>query len=139
MRKRWLSIGLAALLGLAAVIAATQAMAGTQRSTYTQCLKHAQNTFDMDQCVGTELKRLKPILAAAEAKLANDKNDSAAHRREFTRAESAWKTFVNRDCAFYGDFAKGGTLQPILEGECKVDRQTARIKQLKVFARGLGG
>ena len=41
------------------------ASAALKRDTYGRCLKHANSTFETDQCVATELKRLRPLLASA--------------------------------------------------------------------------
>ncbi len=141
--KRRLSLGLIALAAVAGT--ATLALSGggasaapAPRDTYSSCLKHAQSTFDMDQCVGNERKRLKPLLAAAYNKLLKDP-DSNAHRKHLIAlSEKAWTTYEKRDCAYAGSSAQGGTLEPIIEGECLVDRTRTRIKDLKNFAVPLG-
>ncbi|HEY7631687.1 MAG TPA: lysozyme inhibitor LprI family protein [Thermoleophilaceae bacterium] len=108
------------------------------RDTYSSCLKHANSTFDMDQCVGNERKRLKPLLAAAYNKLLKDPDSNAHRKHQIALSEKAWVTYSKRDCAYAGSAAEGGTLQPIIEGECLVDRTRTRIKDLKEFALPLG-
>lgn len=127
-----------AILAVAAAVAGLTlagggASAATGRDTYSNCLKHAQSTFDMDQCVGNERSRLKPLLAAAYNKLL-----TMPGKRLIVLSQKAWLTYEKRDCAYAGNAAKGGTLQPILEGECLVARTRTRIKDLEAFAVPLG-
>jgi uncharacterized protein YecT (DUF1311 family) len=121
----------AAAAGL--VLSGGGASAATGRDTYSTCLKHAQSTFDMDQCVGNERKRLRPLLAAAYNKLL-----AMPGKRLIVQSQKAWLAYEKRDCAYAGNAAKGGTLQPIIEGECLVARTRTRIKDLKEFAVPLG-
>jgi uncharacterized protein YecT (DUF1311 family) len=128
-----------AVMALATAGVATRAVAGPQRSSYTTCLKHATSTADMDACVGAELKRLKPRLAAAYARLADARSDDAAHRSRLARAQRAWRSFVARDCAYAGAFYAGGTLQPVAESQCRVLQQTRRLADLRRYAAALSG
>jgi uncharacterized protein YecT (DUF1311 family) len=141
--KRRLSLALVALAALAGT--ATLALSGggasaasAPRDTYSNCLKHAQSTFDMDQCVGNERKRLRPLLAAAYNKLLTDPDSNGHRKHQIALSEKAWATYEKRDCAYAGGAAQGGTLQPIIEGECLVDRTRTRIKDLRGFAVPLG-
>jgi uncharacterized protein YecT (DUF1311 family) len=92
----------------------------------------------MDQCVGNERKRLKPLLAAAYNKLLTDPDSNATRKHQVALSQKAWLTYEKRDCIYAGSSAQGGTLQPILEGECLVARTRTRIKDLKEFAVPLG-
>jgi uncharacterized protein YecT (DUF1311 family) len=136
MKRRPL-LALAAIAVTATVagltLAGGGASAATGRDTYSNCLKHAQSTFDMAQCVGNERKRLGPLLAAAYNKLLTRPGKSL-----IVRSQKAWLAYEKRDCAYAGNAAKGGTLQPILEGECLVSRTRTRIRDLKEFAVPLG-
>ena len=120
---------LAVLAATAAVAAAAFALAGggasaaTGRDSYSNCLTHAQSTFEMDQCVAVERRRLKPLLAAAYNKLLGDKK----RRHLIVVSEKAWVAYMKHDCIYAGNQAQGGTLQPIIEGECTVDRTRTRI------------
>ena len=142
--KRRLSLALVALAALAGT--ATLLLAGgggasaapIPRDTYSNCLTHAQSTFDMDQCVGNERKRLKPLLAAAYNKLLHDPVSNAHRKHQIALSEKAWTSYEKRDCAYAGSAAQGGTLQPIIQGECLVDRTRTRIKDLRAFAVPLG-
>jgi uncharacterized protein YecT (DUF1311 family) len=114
------------------------ASAAIGRDSYSNCLRHAQSTFEMDQCVATERKRLKPLLAAAYNKLLTDP-DSNKHRRHLiVVSQNAWNTYVKHDCIYAGSAAQGGTLQPVLAGECIVTRTRSRINDLRAFAVPLG-
>ena len=128
----------AAVAALALAVAGGGASAATGRDTYSSCLKHAQSTFDMDQCVANERRRLKPLLAAAYNKLLTDKDSNAQRKHLIALSEKAWTTYEKRDCAYAGSAAQGGTLAPILQGECLVDRTRTRIADLKEFAIPLG-
>jgi uncharacterized protein YecT (DUF1311 family) len=122
----------------ALILAGGGASAAPARDSYSSCLKHAQSTFDMDQCVGNERKRLRPLLAAAYNKLLHDSDSNAHRRRQIALSQKAWLGYEKRDCAYAGSAAQGGTLQPVIEGECLVDRTRTRIKDLKEFAVPLG-
>jgi uncharacterized protein YecT (DUF1311 family) len=117
----------------ALLLAGGGASAATGRDTYSSCLKHANSTFDTDQCVATELKRLKPLLANAYNGLVNDRDTDARHRRIVVTSQKAWTTYMKRDCAIAGDNFRGGTLSPVAESMCRVDRERTRIKDLKGF------
>ncbi len=82
----WLVCAAATALALAG----GGASAAPARDTYSSCLKHAQSTFDMDECVGKERQRLGPLLAAAYNKLLKDP-DSNAHRKHLIAvSQKAW-------------------------------------------------
>jgi uncharacterized protein YecT (DUF1311 family) len=134
-----LAVLAAAVMATTAVLllAGGGASAAPQRDAYSSCLKHANSTFEMDQCVGTELKRLKPLLDSAYAKLLNDPSTNAQHRRQLMASQKSWRSYVKRDCAFAGGFYQGGTLEPVIDGECRVDRERVRIKDLKLFAKSI--
>ncbi len=134
--KRVLALVVLAITVTAAglVLAGGGATAATGRDTYSSCLKHAQSTFDMDQCVGAERQRLKPLLAAAYNKLLANKQ----RRHLIVASEKAWLAYEKRDCSYAGSAAQGGTLQPIIQGECLVSRTRTRIRDLKEFAAPLG-
>jgi uncharacterized protein YecT (DUF1311 family) len=114
------------------------ASAALKRDTYSSCLKHANSTFETDQCVAAELKRLKPLLAGAYNGLLNDRDTDARHRRIVVASEKAWTTYMKRDCAIAGDNFRGGTLSPVADSMCRVDRERTLIKDLKAF-RNTGG
>jgi uncharacterized protein YecT (DUF1311 family) len=139
-RRPLLALAVLALTaaGAGLLMAGGGASAATGRDTYSNCLKHAQSTFDMDQCVGNERNRLGPLLAAAYHKLLTDR-DSNAHRKHLIAvSQKAWLAYEKRDCDYAGSAAQGGTLQPIIAGECLVDRTRTRIEDLRAFAVPLG-
>jgi len=139
--KRHPMPALAVLATAAAALAAVLLLAGgganaaAGRDTYSTCLKHAGSTFETDQCVATELKRLKPLLSSAYDKLLNDRGTDARQRRLLVSSQKAWTGYMKRDCAYAGDFFRGGTLAPVIESECRVDRERARIRDLKTLAK----
>jgi uncharacterized protein YecT (DUF1311 family) len=53
-------------------------------------------------------------------------------------SQNAWNTYVKHDCIYAGSAAQGGTLQPVLAGECIVTRTRSRINDLRAFAVPLG-
>jgi uncharacterized protein YecT (DUF1311 family) len=114
------------------------ASAAPTRDSYANCLKHADSTFAMSQCVGAEQRRLKPLLAAAYNKLLTDPDSNRQRRHQIAVSQRAWKAYVKHDCIYAGSQAQGGTLQPILEGECQVDRTRTRIADLREFTVPLG-
>jgi uncharacterized protein YecT (DUF1311 family) len=128
----------AALAAIAFALAGAGASASIGRDSYSNCLKHAQSTFDMDQCVTTERKRLKPLLAAAYSRLVNDPDSNRLRKHLIAVSQKAWKAYMKHDCAYAGSAAQGGTLAPILQGECIVTRTRTRIGDLRAFAVPLG-
>jgi uncharacterized protein YecT (DUF1311 family) len=141
-RRRLPAIAL--LVITAAVAAAAFALAGggasaaTGRDSYSNCLRHASSTFEMDQCVATERHRLKPLLAAAYNELLTDPASNRHRRHLIAVSEKAWISYMKHDCIYAGSQAQGGTLQPIIEGECLVQRTRTRIGDLRAFAVPLG-
>jgi uncharacterized protein YecT (DUF1311 family) len=133
-----------AVLAATAAMAAAFALAGggasaaIGRDTYSNCLRHAQSTFETDQCVATERKRLRPLLAAAYSKLVNDPNSNKHRKHLIAVSQKSWNAYMKHDCAYAGSAAQGGTLAPILEGECLVSRTRTRIGDLREFAIPLG-
>ena len=134
-----------ALLVITAVVAAVAfalagggASAAIGRDSYSNCLRHADSTFAMDQCVATERRRLKPLLAAAYNKLLTDPDSNKQRRHLIAVSEKAWTSYMKHDCIYAGSQAQGGTLQPIIEGECLVSRTRTRIRDLRTFAVPLG-
>jgi uncharacterized protein YecT (DUF1311 family) len=124
----------AALAAVAFALAGGGASAALGRDSYSNCLRHAQSTFEMDQCIGAERRRLKPLLAAAYANLLSD----TKHRHLIVVSQKAWIAYMKHDCIYAGSQAQGGTLAPILEGECLVSRTRTRIGDLRAFAVPLG-
>jgi uncharacterized protein YecT (DUF1311 family) len=141
--KRRSAAALAALAVLATGVGLVLAGGGASaapapRDSYSNCLKHADSTFAMDQCVGVERNRLKPLLTAAYNTLLNDPNETAHHKRQLVLAQKAWLKYSKRDCAYAGGFFQGGTLEPIQEGECLVIRTRRRLADLREFAVPIG-
>jgi uncharacterized protein YecT (DUF1311 family) len=141
MKRRSL-LALAVLAAAAATAALALAGGGASaapaRDSYSNCLRHAGSTFEMDQCVAAERNRLKPLLAAAYNQLLHDK-DSNRHRKHLIAvSQKSWVAYMKHDCAYAGSQAQGGTLQPIIEGECLVARTRTRIGDLREFAVPLG-
>jgi uncharacterized protein YecT (DUF1311 family) len=124
----------AAVASVAFALAGGGASAALGRDSYSNCLRHAQSTFEMDQCIGAERRRLKPLLAAAYANLLSD----TKHRHLIVVSQKAWIAYMKHDCIYAGSQAQGGTLAPILEGECLVSRTRTRIGDLRAFAVPLG-
>jgi uncharacterized protein YecT (DUF1311 family) len=136
-RRRLLVLVVAAVVASATLsgvlLSGGGASAALQRDTYSSCLKHANSTFETDQCVAAELKRLKPLLANAYNGLVKSPDTDARHRRIVVASQKAWTTYMKRDCAIAGDNFRGGTLSPVAESMCRVDRERTRIKDLKAF------
>lgn len=135
---------LAVLATTAAVAAAAFALAGggasaaPGRDSYSNCLRRAPSTFQTEQCVAAERRRLQPLLAAAYSQLVNDPNAGRHRRHLIAVSEKAWNSYMKHDCIYAGSTAQGGTLAPIIEGECLVARTRTRIADLREFAIPLG-
>jgi uncharacterized protein YecT (DUF1311 family) len=139
-RRSLLALAVLATTAVSAglVLAGGGASAAPARDSYANCLKHADSTFAMSQCVGAEQRRLKPLLADAYNKLVTDPDSNRRRRHLIAVSQKAWKSYMKHDCIYAGNQAQGGTLQPILEGECQVDRTRTRIADLREFSVPLG-
>jgi uncharacterized protein YecT (DUF1311 family) len=54
-----------------------------------------------------------------------------AYEEALTTAETAWLQYRDAHCDGMGYLARGGTLEPLLVGNCKIEPTKNRIKELK--------
>lgn len=83
---------------------------------------------EMNLCAGRnadasseQLAQIKPIVA--------DSLD-AAGKTSLTRSTAAWKAFRDLDCRFASAQFAGGSIEPLIYGDCLTDQNLARIEEL---------
>jgi uncharacterized protein YecT (DUF1311 family) len=126
--------------GVAAALAAASCAAAAPPRDYSTCLQKAQTTFAIDQCAGAEYRRVDALLNAEYRRVAAAVGP--ANRPALAAAERAWIAFRDRDCALAAAHYRGGTLAPVAQTMCVVDRETTRLQELKAmladFTQGQG-
>lgn len=90
-----------------------------------------QTTLEMRMCAnesyGKADDKLNQVYQQLKPKL------PASHQKKLVAAQLAWIQFRDKNCAFEGAFAEGGTLQPVLELNCLADVTEQRVKDLERY------
>ncbi|WP_304170736.1 lysozyme inhibitor LprI family protein [Phenylobacterium aquaticum] len=105
----------------------------TRSAQFEEC-SNAPNstTYSLRECYGAELKRQDARLNAAYAE-ALSTIDSAG-KLKLRAAQRAWITFRDADCqAVFASY--GGTMAPMMEDQCQLDRTSQRADDLEQFAK----
>jgi len=104
-------------------------------SEMAQCWSNAYRRTD------AQLNKIWPDVLKA-AKVA-DKSFSPTQRRAKPSAETdllasqrAWLKYRDTQCALEGDYAQGGSLESIIDGQCSTELTRDRIKKLQDIAAG---
>jgi uncharacterized protein YecT (DUF1311 family) len=95
------------------------------------CLKSAQSTADMDNCVGTAYTHAKNDLDAAYAKLLARKG--VGDRAALAAAQKQWLRFETADCAYAESLHKGGTLAAVDRGLCLYRDTSDRTAAIRAY------
>jgi uncharacterized protein YecT (DUF1311 family) len=127
MRSTFLASALLLSLPTTANAKATCVYDGTQ-TEMTLCAKAHFEDAD------AELNRIWPnaILKAKKSDGPNcdDSNDQCGFEKALLKSQRAWIEFRDRQCAFEGFDARGGSLEPMLISVCRERMTLDRIKQL---------
>ncbi|MEL6459025.1 MAG: lysozyme inhibitor LprI family protein [Cyanobacteria bacterium J06621_15] len=90
-----------------------------------------QTTYEMKVCAGQSYekadKNLNQVYRQLKPKLVR------SQQNKLVNAQRAWIQFRDKSCKFEGDFAEGGTLQPVLEMNCLADVTEQRVKDLQRY------
>lgn len=88
----------------------------------------------MDLCAGTELSELQQQLTPALTK------DSALFgSAAVEKVQAAWVHYRDSECALEASSYKGGTIQPLIRGNCEVTLTAQRLLQIReVVASDVG-
>jgi uncharacterized protein YecT (DUF1311 family) len=84
------------------------------------CLKTAETTAAMNNCVGAAYTKAEAELAAVYAKVLAGKGLAPGDTKLLTKAEQKWIEYRDADCSFAGSLNKGGTLSSVVQGICLV-------------------
>ena len=116
------------------------ALAGTDGPTadYRKCMETGDAgkgvTSGMRECLGAELKRqderLNASYQAALAQLGNDDQSTLRSRQR------AWLAGRDAGCEQKAEPNKGGTLYPIVYGQCLLDKTIERAGWLETYSPG---
>lgn len=105
-----------------------------------------QTQTDMTICADRDYRQADAELNiqwkenVAEAKDFDQSRDRANDKRPgyydtLLAGQRAWLTFRDQQCAYEGYYARGGSMEPMLIGNCKANLTRARTEQLKEMAR----
>ena len=107
-----------------------------QKTAQQQCLDTAMTQLSMDQCAGADLAaaraRLARVHAAVDSAIAKD----TIARRMLARADVQWRTFMTTQCTWEGRAYAGGSMQPMVEGNCLALLTNGRAEYLQSFVCG---
>lgn len=93
-----------------------------------------RTTLGMEGCVEQQtLRSVAKIDAVAKRIFA--RLGAAAARKRFVKAQRAWLTYRNADCASVADTTEGGTLAGVLAAQCTSERTTRHLVEIRAFER----
>ena len=91
----------------------------------------------MDECVGTELlevqRQLKVALAAIE------RGSSTSFVRLVSVTERTFETYEKAECTVAAAPKTGGTIYPLIFGNCEVRLTVQRLQEVREDALGISG
>lgn len=115
-------------------------------ATRFPCPKHPGTTIDFESCSGRRVlalnARVNRVISIVWRRLG-----SAIGRRYFANSERAWQSYVRNECTSrsraWPDRRSphqyvGGTLAPVLYGQCLEELTASRLRELKQTAALLG-
>lgn len=95
------------------------------KDPFKPCYNKAISTLQIQECISKEHqfyeKRLKNKLHQLTQYL------SPTSDKALKKAQLAWQRFKKADCLFKGSKYAGGTLAPVIVGECYIKRTKQRI------------
>ncbi|MFL5885574.1 MAG: lysozyme inhibitor LprI family protein [Thermoleophilaceae bacterium] len=124
---------LAVAIAVTALAAAASASSPAATPSYRQCLKRASTTVAMEDCIKTERARLARLTKLAIARVAARSELGQKRLAQFASSQRAWRRFEKLDCDFSGSLVAGGTLEPVVAGECLADRERQRLAELQTY------
>ena len=104
---------------------------GLYSPTYAACIKASGGvTFDMADCIRGELflqdRKLNEAYRATQKTLSKERRD------QLTKAQRAWISFRDANCAFYFD-PEGGSMARLNAEYCMLSTTAHRAKELEAF------
>lgn len=103
-----------------------------KKDEYTACRDKADdNYYEMDKCIGVELKRQdnRLNLNYKNAMKSLDEAGQASREKKLKDAQKAWIIFRDKNCNMEASYAEGGRLENIIYGDCliRLTRERADI------------
>ena len=127
-RLGMVAVALTALLAVPAALARPQVL-----QPALGCLKTAQTTAAMNDCVGKAYSTAKSELADAYAKALAGKGLAPGDKRLLAAAEAKWIVFRDADCSYAASLNAGGTLSAVVQGICLVRDTVDRANALQDY------
>jgi uncharacterized protein YecT (DUF1311 family) len=88
-----------------------------------------QNTPEMRDCAGLDLKKADDELNAVYGKLLKTLDPEG--QRRLKESQRAWIKFRDSDAEFRADLNRGGTMEPLARTTTKTELTAQRAKELK--------
>jgi uncharacterized protein YecT (DUF1311 family) len=109
---------------------------GTKRSTSStttpvisynrSCEKKALTQVALDECAARELAELQQQLTPALRK-----EGAAYGSASVSEAQSEWVTFRHSECSLEANAYQGGSIQPLIYGECAIALTVQRLQEVR--------
>jgi uncharacterized protein YecT (DUF1311 family) len=112
------------------VFAQDPAAPASPADPYDTCLQTAETTIAMSECNAAEYQRQDTRLNAVYKELREQLGDDEA-RTKLKKAELAWIAFRDTECEFEADENRGGTLEGINYGGCRIHMTRERADVLQ--------
>jgi uncharacterized protein YecT (DUF1311 family) len=96
--------------------------------------KNPDTTLEMQGCAQREIVASDAKIDAV-AKTIFGRLRGDAQRRRFVKAQRAWFTFRNADCASVSDKYAGGSLAGVTLLQCDAERNVQHLKEIRAFDR----
>lgn len=109
--------------GLAFFIMGVPALASTT-------CENPQNQIALNQCAADEYAAADKALNATYKQIARRLADDQPTLELLKKAQRAWLTFRDEECAFSSTATRGGSIESMIIAQCKTLRTNERNKQL---------
>lgn len=115
-----------ALAALAALLVSTAVAAADECAD-------AEDQATLNACAGKVLaeadRKLNADYKAIEKRLADD----VAAKKRFVAAQRAWIAFRDAECAFQTSAVEGGSIQPMIDANCRAALTSQRVEQFRTY------
>lgn len=96
----------------------------------TTTCENAQDQSALNQCTADEYAAADKALNATYKQIAKRLSDDQPALELLKKAQRAWLTFRDEECAFSSSAARGGSIEPMIIANCKTLRTNERNTQL---------
>lgn len=99
-------------------------------ATATSTCENPQDQIALNQCAADEYAAADQALNATYKQIAKRLSDDQPTLKLLKKAQRAWITFRDEECAFSSSAARGGSIESMVIANCKTLRTNERNKQL---------